>query len=536
MLLNRHYHAPAVIFLLALLLLPVPSVHANDWDQPLAKLSANLLRTIPKNKTLAMQEFTTTQTLLLQPITDSLYDQLINALVTIANRAGKGHVIHDRKNLLAILKKGDQFSPKSFKERLKAAAVDIVIFCTFSNHRQASVAISCNASAVNGGKILSSAKTSLPLQNSVTSFPFESALIALSGADWSLDGCLSPLSPSPGIFDPRGKSTGLAKLLTERLIESWTAQQRQAQAQPKPLHDTLTGTEHRPERVACHLSGTISSSDTHLELKAQLERPDSPPITHRVFIDPDTIPQDFTAGSLYQAEGRAKVSSTLDSAAATRAAKYLARARMIAEATGQPMPSRSPISSKSDTIALLQFLRYGIPHAETPQCRLHQKQARCHLSAQVFRIPDAAQSPLTARLNATAFEAGEPINIELQSNATVHLGIFSWGADDRIVRLYPNDKVPDLVLEKDKTLHLPHDHEDPIASYPLDDHHDDHEALLLIAGPTPLDYHQLAKKVGANLTETFDNSVEDAIFLDKLAGQWPPNTTLHILPYRVHRR
>ena len=63
---------------------------------------------------------------------------------------------------------------------------------------------------------------------------------------------------------------------------------------------------------------------------------------------------------------------------------------------------------------------------------------------------------------------------------------------------------------------------------------EDHEALVVTASPSPIDFTALAAAAGASLSGTMESSLEGSRFLAALAANEPARMAVIWLPYQVH--
>ena len=254
------------------------------------------------------------------------------------------------------------------------------------------------------------------------------------------------------------------------------------------------------------------------------------------------------AGRTWEAVAEAVVSARLDRAAARRAARNLARARVVAQALGLAPPRVTEVRTEADAVAAFEgFLDAGLPVDErflqvVPEGAADDEEERIavRLVARVEPVGVAPARPvLRVRLVRPVFRAMEPISMEIRSEEAVHLGVFAWGADDRVVRLYPRG-ASRLSARAGEPLVLPRPGEGRILSVPMPepDNREDHEALVVVAvsaSAPPLDFTALAPEVGVSLDETLKRAVDGSRFFAALAARNPARMTLRWLPYQVHR-
>ena len=78
-----------------------------------------------------------------------------------------------------------------------------------------------------------------------------------------------------------------------------------------------------------------------------------------------------------------------------------------------------------------------------------------------------------------------------------HLGIFAWGADNNVVRIYPNAAHPEVVVEPDRTVSFPLPGEQITirsAPMPVAGNREDHEAFIVVASAAPINNRAAAEK------------------------------------------
>ena len=243
-------------------------------------------------------------------------------------------------------------------------------------------------------------------------------------------------------------------------------------------------------------------------------------------------------GTRYRAEARAETSGRLDEKGAERAMRNLARARVVAQALGVPAPSIDVIRSEADGVtALTGTLDHGIPVDESLGGPWSDGpgQLRIELTARVVEVGAGGRPEVRAKLRKNDLRAGEPIWIELYSQEAVHAAVFGWGADNRVVRLYPRPGAPDPALEAGGRLVLPRAGEGRLASAPMPGNSEDHEAIIVLAAGERLALGGLAALVGGTVAGTIEAGVSGAEFFAALGKLDTSRLALIVLPYRVAR-
>ena len=254
------------------------------------------------------------------------------------------------------------------------------------------------------------------------------------------------------------------------------------------------------------------------------------------------LPPDMRKGSgarRFRAEARAALSDGLDEEGAKRAMRNLARARVVAQALGVAAPSVDVIRSEADGVrALTGTLDHGIPVDESVSGPWPDgfNGFRLELAARVVKVGAAVRPRFRASLEKSELREYEPIRIELSVTESVHAAVFAWGADDKVVRLYPNPNVPDLKLDAGSRVVLPRAADGYIIqSAPMPGNHEDHEAFIVLAAGERLAFERLTDRAGDSPEETIRTGVSAAAFFAALAKLDTSRLALSVLPYRVTR-
>ena len=195
--------------------------------------------------------------------------------------------------------------------------------------------------------------------------------------------------------------------------------------------------------------------------------------------------------------------------------------------------------TEADAVAALgQYLSKGLPVDEQFRDLGVDDGSRIgvRLAAKVVPVGVVSRPAVTAKLQKTVFKAMEPISIELRSEAKVWLGVFAWGADNRVVRLYPKDGQWRLTMEAGEVVVLPRQSEGRIRSEPLrmGGNLEDHEALIVVAATERADYDVLAPMAGTTLTETIGRARDGSAFFAALAMAAWGQMSVTVLGYQVH--
>ena len=154
------------------------------------------------------------------------------------------------------------------------------------------------------------------------------------------------------------------------------------------------------------------------------------------------------AGRMYEAVAVAVVSGRLDRDSARRAARNLARARVVSQALGLPPPPVTEVRTEADAVvALGGLLDAGLPVGERfSQVHLEDDSGReervaVRLAARVVPLGSLIHPAVTARLDRAVYKAMDPIGIEIRSEEKAYLGVFAWGAGAARDRRNPTAEV-----------------------------------------------------------------------------------------------
>ena len=527
---------------------------------PEAKLADGLLKTIPSGTGVALRPL---DPVLPDAVRRRLYDSVLGALVERA--AERGVTVLARERLGAVYESLAEFDQGTIEGLLKAAKADVEIIC--------------DASPVTGGVTLSCAAIDLldavNVAHAVARFTLESPAALLDIAVVGVAARLVERAQSAGsvgrvmlLESATGARSDLGLFLAERLRGELGRRMAERMQREENEARTAAVLQTAPEKRAPHryrVHGTLWRLDgERLRLEARLlhEGQSRTAAGGGVAAGADialaSLPPELAGGGVrpsgpsgtgrtWEALAEAVVSARLDRRAARRAARNLARARVVAQALGLPPPRVTEVRTEADAVAPFEgFLDAGLPVDErffraVPEGAAGDAEERVavRLVARVEPVGVAPDRPvLSARLGRTVFRAMEPISLEIRSEEAVHLGVFAWGADNRVVRLYPRGGSR-LSARAGESLFLPRPGEGRILSVPMPEpgNREDHETLIVVAvsASSPLDFTALAPEVGASLDETLKRAVDGSRFFAALAAQNPARMTLRWLPYQVHR-
>ena len=296
--------------------------------------------------------------------------------------------------------------------------------------------------------------------------------------------------------------------------------------EPAPREDATVYRSDRPEAYLQSPDGSHAGADgTDIMPHASLGSDQGEPPPRR-----------------YEAVAEAVVSDRLDRLSALRAAYNLARARVVSQALDLPPPGVMMIRTKADAAWVFTgLLDAGLPVDQRfewinpKEGADEEEKIGVRLTARVVPIGNHLRPAMNAWLDQSVYKAREPIEIEIQSNEEVHLGIFAWCADNRVVRLYPR-KRDGLRMGAGERLTLPKHGELRIMSAPMFGNREDQEAFVVVAVTSPIDFATLAPTTREIFSTTTNRPTEGADFLNALAGKKPTHMKLVWLPYLVRER
>ncbi len=534
---------------------PAPSPAAAPASEaavpPAVRLANGLLDTIPPGARLAIRPLDPRETGLPQEVGSRLYESMLNA-VHDASR-GRGVKVLARERLSAIYRTLEEFDQGDVESMLRNARADVEIICK-SSPAADGVTLSCSAVRLE--------ETGVTVAHAMARFPLERAAEPLELAVARIARHLAEGAPATGpvervmLMDTSLGARGdlgvfLGRRLEGEVIRRMAERARREDGAARVA--TAIGTEPAPraEERGYGLEGDLWRLDAkRLRLEVRLRDRGRSLVAAGADIAVSSLPPRFGPGrgggegarQRYEAVAEAVVSARLDRASALRAARNLARARVVARALDLPPPGVAAITGEADAIATFAgYLDAGLPvderHAEVrPEGGAGGgERVAVRLAARVKPLGRLVRPAVRARLGHAVYRAMEPMRLEIRSEEKAHLGVFAWGADDRVVRLYPRGKGR-MEIGAGETLDLPRRGEGRILSapMPIPGNREDHEALVVVATARSMDFAGLAPAVGASVSETMGRAVDGSGFLTALAGQDPARMAVIWLPYQVH--
>ena len=527
---------------------PTSHTPRHRGPPPEIALAAQLMDDIPAGTKVAIQPLDQRYAGLEPAIGDPLYERLLLAL---SDAAEDDVTLLARERLRAIYSSLEEFYQGDIESLLRNAQADIEIICK-PTPNSTGIILSCSAVRLVNAVTLATAAAHFPITRSAAHF------------DVAIDGIASRLvqGAPPGTvelvpFLDTGVETALTRRIGERLedkIASLMAKRLGSRAAEAAANAVLgDGIAAGSDVPRYRLRGELRRlDDERFRVDARVLLGERKLIAAGADVAIASVPADLAASltgndapeptTRYEAVAEAVVSDRLDAASAQRAARNLARARVIAQALGLEAPAVDEVRTEADAVVTLgEYLSRGLPVDEQFQDHTlgvdDGSRIGVRLIARVVPVGLVSRPVVTAKLPKKVFKAMEPITIELRSEARVHLGVFAWGADNKVVRLYPNAAGRQLTMEAGEVLVLPSQGEGRIRSEPLRTagNLEDHEALIVVAATTGVDYGNLAPVAGATLTETMARAQDGGRFLAALASVGPSRMAVSVLSYQVHQ-
>lgn len=514
---------------------------------PALDLGAALLSTVPAGHRVALRPLRGPDSVLDPATARTLYEEVLTGLFAAAQAR---HTILPRERLSQVYETCEEFfTCGDLATRLEAARADVEVQCAAAPRADA-VALYCSAIHIETA-------TTAGRGNAV--FPRAGLAPGLTWSDAATDTArqLDAAMSVPGdiarvtVIDQRsGRQTPLGQLIGSRLradlARRMTVRLAETEAEAA-ARAQLGGDDTVPNTPRYTLRGVLwAAGPARMVLSVEALHDERVAAMAQADLDRAALPADLTetGGGAVDADtvrGEALVSAALDARAAFRAARNLARARRIAQAIGLPAPPLTRVATEAEAaVVLAEALAHGIPFGErfeslaTP---LEQARIAVDLTARVRALTGTGQ--LDAALDRAIYAAGAPIRLTLDARTALHIGVFAWGADNAVVRLYPTPQAA-LHLSAGEARTLPQASERRrIASAPLPAgpdmpaNREDHELILVVAAPTPIDFAALAPLAGATLAETQTRAVAATEFLHAVATLPQQGLVLRALPFQV---
>ena len=512
------------------------------------QLASKLLDRVPPGKLIALRPLFAHESGLSPDVAARLYDELFSLLFEVSDLR---HTLLSRRRLEQIYGSLEEFQQGDINSLLKKARAEIEIICT-PNLVTTGIELFCSAVELSTVRSLGIGKAVFQSGASEAAVPIDAALIDVARQLVAALPQTSPVGAAVITDDAIRGQSELARFVQRRLlahISKFVDRRFESEGDQRVTQSALSGRADTPEAKGPRytLEGSLSDlDDDRITIDTQIRNRNK--VITRTFRDiaVASIPARLRdrrslGGHYHDAISVAVVSEGLDAKAALRGAKNLARARLVAQALALPAPPVDEIRTEADAASVLKYaLGKGLPVDESFEHESMPDSGNrivVRLRARVTPVGTKGGPALSARLSKSEYKANEPIQIELESPTRTYVGIYAWGADNMVVRLYPNEATSLVVIEPGKSRLLPRPYEAQIASMPMpiEGNMEDHEAIIVVASPMPIKFASLAGAAGKSLAQTMSIALPGTKFFSALAANDPSRLTIRVLPYRVHQ-
>jgi len=471
-------------------------------------------------------------------------DQLERALRRLDPRT----VIVPRRDLASVWREIEAFTPARFSDVIARAGVDTLVVG--------------QVHLAQGGVELAYKAYDIRLKDAISAIAFtgqhllpwdtaKSGVLPLEGALLrAANGLAQRLGelriPGDAAFHDAGERAPFTDYLLPRLMDQ-LRERLAALARRGDGPQPVTGQASQGQPTAPHHLGLAATAWDHgdfAEARFAVTSEGRELAGHSVKIDKRSVPAHFlplTQGGgvvlsgVFEARGFASAGTMLSAEAAERGALALARARIIASATGGAWPRIDVVREPTDAARLLDALTRGVTYDEQVVDRGRGDNVQVRLRARVKRVGEVGTPAIDAELRPNIVRNHAPIALTLTARRDSYAAVFAWSADGTVIRVWPRGRTPSLRLAGGRSLALPAPGEPPVTSEPLPGSAADEEALIVIASSAPLDFSRLAPDAGTSAGQTTARAVPTAEFLNALARLDVGTIRVVVLPYQVMR-
>ncbi|MEQ9639598.1 MAG: DUF4384 domain-containing protein [Alphaproteobacteria bacterium] len=236
--------------------------------------------------------------------------------------------------------------------------------------------------------------------------------------------------------------------------------------------------------------------------------------------------------------GVALITDETSDAEAQMRARMAARLATIAVATSRSMP-KAQVDDNEAARAVMAAMSDAVTYDETwerdGRTKTQGQSAWAALLRGRVRALGGALAPkVEVALANDVIVAGELLTLQVTSPTQAYIGLYAWGADDRIVRLLPVSASEPVVVRPNATLTLPRRSDPELTSGPLPDSPLNTEALIVVASAKPIDFVALAAGVpGTTVGETMSAAVPVNRFNEELRKLDQQTVSVRYVPYTV---
>jgi hypothetical protein len=252
---------------------------------------------------------------------------------------------------------------------------------------------------------------------------------------------------------------------------------------------------------------------------------------------PDGLALQPTEEGERSGRGFAAIDNATSDAEAQLRARMQARLAMVASATNRAAPSGS-VADTEAAREVLAALNDAVTYDErwTRDGKVERQGKpvwEAELRGRVRKLGGDQAPPIEVGLKQNDIVAGEPLVLTVRSPVKAYVGLYAWGADDKIVRLFPASPSEPVVVQPNAELILPPGG-DGLTSGPLPESPLNTEALVVVASAQPIDFVALAAGVpGADVDATMLSAVPVNRFNEELRKLDKQTVTVRYVPYTV---
>lgn len=519
-------------------------------------LARVLVRHIPPRETIALVPFGPPRTSVPDREAKILHDSIHTALFSNSEKLNRKHEYMSpelREDIWQYFQTEREES--DYQAFWKTRTASVIIDCKPREPRPSGLRLHCIASSVGEKSRLKGSiigpQTVLPVQERFFHYKYELTRLGrkLSGKKIKLGKIL----PKDLIFDSDlGQQTKLSRDVGKKL-RAIIEERFRARQSSIPKRIGMNAVQGRGDKAAAQrghayeLRGYITwGLDKALTISARFVDSETRDTLSKanITIDHSWLPKHLLKGRFsHYATAHAVMSKQLDAQTAKLAVKNLARAMVVEDALGIPGPGIETIRTEAQGIRVLRdALEHGVPSEERFVGPTTDGRGgwTTELGARVVKLDAASKPVFTAKLAKNELRAREKIRIELSTKAkkTVHVAAFAWGADGKVVRLYPHAGLKNPVIPANGRLSLPLGEKDCVFwSAPVKGKNASHEAVIVVAAYGRLPFNKLAPPLCFKLSEKPNPPIISAdAFLKALAGlKGIRKAAIAVLPYRVRR-
>ena len=346
---------------------PAPSPPAPDdpepADSPAVRLAAGLLDTIAPGARLALRPLDPRETGLPRAVGARLYEKVLNAVVRAA--AGRDVAVLARERLHEVYGTLEEFYQGDVESMLRAARADVEIICKASPVADG-VNLSCGAVDLVETITVAHAMARFPLPRAAAPYSLAVAEIARRLADGAP--AVGPVERVMLMDVSIGARGDLGAYLGQRLegevVRRMAERARREGNEARVAAVLGTAPDASGEVPSYRLAGDLWRLDEErARVEMRLRHRGRTLLAAGADIALASLPSHLVAGAasrsgggagggrMYEAVAEAVVSDRLDRKAALRAARNLARARVVAQALGLPPPGVTRVTAEEDAVA-----------------------------------------------------------------------------------------------------------------------------------------------------------------------------------------